>query len=140
MFAGGNLSPGVLEDRGNRWVIAGFAVIGVLDGFCRPTQIVFWTIDTDTIRWLGIAVFAAGGVLSLWPVFVLGRRFSGLLAIQSGHTLVTTGFYRLIRHPSILATYKHTRRLKNDPPVAGPSSGPDSPPPFSGTPAGFANR
>jgi len=104
MFAGGNVSPGVREDRGNRWVIAAFAVIGLLDGFlpAYTDRIGFWTIDANTIRWLGIAVFAAGGVLRLWPVFVLGRRFSGLVAIQSGHTLVTTGIYRIIRHPSYL--------------------------------------
>jgi protein-S-isoprenylcysteine O-methyltransferase Ste14 len=35
-------------------------------------------------------------------VFVLGRRFSGLVAIQSGHTLVTSGVYSVIRHPSYL--------------------------------------
>jgi protein-S-isoprenylcysteine O-methyltransferase Ste14 len=35
-------------------------------------------------------------------VFVLGRRFSGLVAIQPGHTLVTTGVYRVIRHPNYL--------------------------------------
>ncbi|PZR81804.1 MAG: isoprenylcysteine carboxyl methyltransferase, partial [Hyphomicrobiales bacterium] len=28
LFAGGNLSSGVREDRGNRWVIAAFALIG----------------------------------------------------------------------------------------------------------------
>jgi protein-S-isoprenylcysteine O-methyltransferase Ste14 len=33
---------------------------------------------------------------------VLGRRFSGLVAIQPGHTLVTTGVYAVIRHPSYL--------------------------------------
>jgi protein-S-isoprenylcysteine O-methyltransferase Ste14 len=33
---------------------------------------------------------------------VLGHRFSGLVAIQPGHTLVTTGLYRVIRHPSYL--------------------------------------
>jgi protein-S-isoprenylcysteine O-methyltransferase Ste14 len=33
---------------------------------------------------------------------VLGRRFSGLVAIQPGHTLVTTGVYSVIRHPSYL--------------------------------------
>jgi protein-S-isoprenylcysteine O-methyltransferase Ste14 len=38
----------------------------------------------------------------LWPVFVLGRRFSGLVAIQPGHTLVTTGIYSIVRHPSYL--------------------------------------
>jgi hypothetical protein len=35
-----------------------------------------WTLDGDTIRWFGVALFAAGGALRLWPVFVLGRRFS----------------------------------------------------------------
>jgi len=44
----------------------------------------------------------AGGVLRLWPVFVLGNRFSGLVAIQEGHTLVTGGIYKVIRHPSYL--------------------------------------
>jgi protein-S-isoprenylcysteine O-methyltransferase Ste14 len=104
MFAGGNLSSGVREDRGNRWVIAAFAVIGLLGGYlpAYTDRIDFWTIDADDIRWVGVAIFAAGGVLRLWPVFVLGRRFSGLVAIQSGHTLVTTGIYRLIRHPSYL--------------------------------------
>jgi protein-S-isoprenylcysteine O-methyltransferase Ste14 len=33
---------------------------------------------------------------------VLGRRFSGLVAIQPGHTLVTSGIYGVIRHPSYL--------------------------------------
>jgi len=33
---------------------------------------------------------------------VLGRRFSGLVAIQPGHKLVTGGVYGVIRHPSYL--------------------------------------
>jgi protein-S-isoprenylcysteine O-methyltransferase Ste14 len=33
---------------------------------------------------------------------VLGRRFSGLVAIQPGHTLVTNGVYGVIRHPSYM--------------------------------------
>ena len=54
------------------------------------------------MRWLGVALFLAGGALRIWPVFVLGHRFSGLVAIQPGHTLVTTGIYGAIRHPSYL--------------------------------------
>jgi len=103
-FAGGNLSSGVREDRGNRWVILAFALIGLLDAYlpAYADRKEFWTIDGDTIRWLGVALFAAGGALRIWPVFVLGRRFSGLVAIQPEHTLVTSGIYRVIRHPSYL--------------------------------------
>lgn len=38
----------------------------------------------------------------MWPVFILGHRFSGLVAIQPGHVLVTDGIYGVIRHPSYL--------------------------------------
>ena len=33
---------------------------------------------------------------------MLGNRFSGLVAIQPEHTLMTTGIYGVIRHPSYL--------------------------------------
>ena len=103
-FAGGNLSSGVREDRGNRWVIVAFGVIGLLDAYlpAYTDRKDFWTIDGDAVRWIGVALFAAGGALRLWPVFVLGDRFSGLVAIQPGHTLVTGGIYGVIRHPSYL--------------------------------------
>jgi protein-S-isoprenylcysteine O-methyltransferase Ste14 len=103
-FAGGNLSSGVREDRGNRWVIVAFGVIGLLAAYlpAYTDRKEFWTIDGDAVRWIGVALFAAGGALRLWPVFVLGDRFSGLVAIQPGHTLVTGGIYGVIRHPSYL--------------------------------------
>ena len=104
LFAGGSLSPGVREDRGNRWVLVAFALIGLLDAYlpAYADRNEFWTIDGDTVRWLGVVLFAAGGALRIWPVFVLGHRFSGLVAIQAEHTLVTSGLYGIIRHPSYL--------------------------------------
>ena len=104
MFAGGNLSSGVREDRGNRWVLAVFSVLGLLDVVLPPwtDRVAFWTLDGDTVRWIGVVLFAVGGVVRLWPVFVLGDRFSGLVAIQPGHTLVTTGIFGVIRNPSYL--------------------------------------
>jgi protein-S-isoprenylcysteine O-methyltransferase Ste14 len=101
-FAGGNLSPGIREVRSNRWVIAVFGIIGLLNAYlpAYTDRRELWTIDGDTIRWLGVVLFAAGGALRIWPVFVLGNRFSGLVAIQPGHTLVTSGIYGVIRHPS----------------------------------------
>ncbi|SPA47563.1 methyltransferase family protein [Cupriavidus taiwanensis] len=104
VFSGGNISSGMREDRGNRWVLAVFGVLGLLAAYLPPftDRLGVWTIDGDTMRWAGVAMFAGGGVLRLWPVFVLGNRFSGLVAIQPGHTLVTTGIYGVIRHPSYL--------------------------------------
>jgi protein-S-isoprenylcysteine O-methyltransferase Ste14 len=103
-IAGGNVSPGVREDRSNRWVVGAFAVIGLLSGFfpAYTDRVGFWIIDGETIRWLGIALYVVGGAVRLWPVFVLGHRFSGLVAIQPGHKLVTEGIYGVIRHPSYL--------------------------------------
>jgi protein-S-isoprenylcysteine O-methyltransferase Ste14 len=103
-FTEGNISPGGREDRRNRWVIPAFSVIGLLDAYlpAYTDRTGFWTIEGDTVRWLGVALFVVGGALRLWPVFVLGRRFSGLVAIQPGHTLVTSGMYGVIRHPSYL--------------------------------------
>jgi len=104
VFTSGNLSPGEKEDRGNRWVLWAFLAIGILDGWLPAygERTGFWTFGGDGVRWLGVFLFAAGGVLRLWPVFVLGRRFSGLVAIQKGHTLVTDGIYARIRNPSYL--------------------------------------
>lgn len=104
LFTSGNLSAGEQEDRGNRWVLIVFFVVGIADGFlpayCDRTGLL--TFDGEAARWTGVALFAAGGVLRIWPVFVLGRRFSGLVAIQPGHALVTDGIFGVIRNPSYL--------------------------------------
>jgi protein-S-isoprenylcysteine O-methyltransferase Ste14 len=103
-FAGGNISSGEREDRGNRWVLSAFGILLLLD-VCLPPwsdSRDIWTLDGEAIRWLGVALYASGGVLRLWPVYVLGNRFSGLVAIQKGHRLVTDGIYNVIRHPSYL--------------------------------------
>jgi protein-S-isoprenylcysteine O-methyltransferase Ste14 len=104
LFSQGHLGAGEREDRGNRWVIAVFGVLGLLLGYlpAYTERIGVWVIDGDAVRWLGVVLSAAGGALRIWPVYVLGRRFSGLVAIQEGHRLVTDGIYGVIRHPSYL--------------------------------------
>ncbi|MBN9163074.1 MAG: isoprenylcysteine carboxyl methyltransferase [Myxococcales bacterium 68-20] len=103
-FSKGNVSSGTREDRSNRWVIVAFGVLGLLVGYlpALTDRIDLWTLDGEPVRWTGVALFALGGVLRLWPVFVLGNRFSGLVAIQPEHSLETGGIYGVIRHPSYL--------------------------------------
>jgi protein-S-isoprenylcysteine O-methyltransferase Ste14 len=103
-LAGGNMSSGEREDRSNRWVIPVFMALGLALAYlpAYTDRIDFLTIDGEVTRWVGVFLFAIGGALRLWPVFILGNRFSGLVAIQPGHKLVTTGIYSAIRHPSYL--------------------------------------
>ena len=104
MLSEAGLRTGVREDRGNRWIFIPLLIISLLAGWLPAwcDRIEFLTLDGDAVRWLGVVLFAAGGVLRIAPTFVLGRRFSGLVAIQPGHELVTTGLYGTIRHPSYL--------------------------------------
>jgi len=104
IFSGAGMSTGEKEDRGNRWVLGAFSLIALLMAFLPSytDRIGFWTIDGDAMRWVGVVVCFLGGVLRIVPTFVLRNRFSGLVAIQPGHTLETTGVYRVIRNPSYL--------------------------------------
>lgn len=104
LFSQCNVNSGEKEDRSNRWVLPVFTLLGFLMAWlpAYTDRRNLWCLDGDAMRWFGIALFLVGGVLRIVPVFVLGRRFSGLVAIQQGHTLVTTGIYRVIRNPSYL--------------------------------------
>ena len=99
-----NLSSGEREDRASRCLFVPAAAGVLLLAWLMPVmdRRDVWTVDGDAVRWTGVVVLAIGVVLRLWPMFVLGRRFSGLVAIQPGHVLVTDGPYRHIRHPSYL--------------------------------------
>ena len=104
MFTSGNISSGRREDTKNRWVFLPFLILGFvlawLPAYTDRRDI--GTIDGDAVRYLGLALFVVGNVLRVGAVFVLGRRFSGLVAVQEGHELETGGLYRVIRHPSYL--------------------------------------
>ena len=104
LFSHAGITSGAREDRSNRWIFLPLTVLGFLLAFlpAYAERKEFWVMDGEALRWTGVVLFAVGGALRLWPIFVLGERFSGLVAIQPGHRLVTTGVYRWIRHPSYL--------------------------------------
>ena len=107
LFTEGHIGSGVREDRSNRWVIAALGALGFADAYlpAYTDQHDILTFGGEGVRWFGVSLYAVGGVLRIAPVFVLGRRFSGLVAIQPGHRLVTGGIYRVIRHPSYLGLF-----------------------------------
>jgi protein-S-isoprenylcysteine O-methyltransferase Ste14 len=63
------------------------------------------TLDGDATRYLGLVLMIVGSVLRVGPMFAQGRRFTWPLASREPHPLITSGFYRLVRHPSYLGAF-----------------------------------
>jgi protein-S-isoprenylcysteine O-methyltransferase Ste14 len=59
-------------------------------------------LDGDWARYTGLALYSVGCLLRIGPMFQLRNRFRAPWTEQKQHYLVTTGFYRHIRHPSYL--------------------------------------
>ena len=102
-FSGSSgISGGEKHSTASKTILYAFGVLLVLltlvPPYCDRRDI--WVIDGDAALYFGLFSFFAGSILRLAAVFVLGRRFSGLVAIQPGHQLKTDGLYRYIRHPS----------------------------------------
>lgn len=103
-FSGATFDRGRREDAGNRWVVPLALVASIVLCWVLPWLDARdrWTFDGDVARYAGLALLVPASVLRVWPMFVLGHRFSAWVAIQERHDLVTSGPYRAIRHPSYL--------------------------------------
>ncbi len=51
------------------------------------------------LAWIGIALFAVGTFLYAWAMWALHGQFTVRLSVATGDRLVTTGPYRIVRHP-----------------------------------------
>jgi protein-S-isoprenylcysteine O-methyltransferase Ste14 len=52
------------------------------------------------VRWSGVTVYVVGLGLRLWSMRTLRRAFSYGLKVAEDQALVTSGPYRVLRHPS----------------------------------------
>jgi protein-S-isoprenylcysteine O-methyltransferase Ste14 len=102
-FSGSSgLGIGRVEDRSSRWIFIPIIIVAVAFAWLPPhlDRLNRWTIDGNTVRYVGLILVAIGGFVRIVTVFQLGHRFSMFVALQSDHRLKTDGFYALIRHPS----------------------------------------
>ncbi len=110
-------SSGTVRDRGTLrllWVVIGLSLsVGTTVGQIRGSNL------PDGARWLegcSLGLLVCGMVLRWAAVITLGRAFSSNVAIHATQTVMKSGLYRWMRHPSytglllsILAVGLHTR-------------------------------
>jgi protein-S-isoprenylcysteine O-methyltransferase Ste14 len=51
------------------------------------------------VHYLGVLLVVLGFGFAVWARFVLGRNWSGIVAVKEDHTLITGGPYGWVRHP-----------------------------------------
>lgn len=78
-------------------VLIGIAAIGT---FAIPGS--WWQlvrVHAPALRLTGLILLVAGVLFALWARFTLGGEWSGVPGVKAEHRLITTGPYRLVRHP-----------------------------------------
>lgn len=101
---GFNLTAGDVEVKRQRAMVWGSCVVYVLYIACAVLcrRIHFGALDTWWWRLSGLLLFWLGSGIRLWAVATLGRFHSGFVTIQPEHTLIRSGLYKWLRHPSYL--------------------------------------
>ncbi len=100
-----------LDRRQEGWFILltlrplGFAMMAGLIAFIIDPASMAWSAIPLPVwmRWVGVALGAAAGLLLTWTLHSLGRNLTDTVVTRREHTLVTTGPYRWIRHPFYLS-------------------------------------
>ena len=89
------------EDRGTAsqlvWTVYLCLIGGVFESLTLRMPVALnWTWASSC----ALAVATAGTLLRAWAVMRLGRFFTWHVRVQAGQTVISTGPYRIVRHPS----------------------------------------
>jgi protein-S-isoprenylcysteine O-methyltransferase Ste14 len=90
------------QDKGSHMVLLCLIVIGLLLGLLLALKVpaAAMTSAPDLLFWPGILLMYAGIALRFYAIKCLGRYFTTSVAVAAEQTVVETGPYRFIRHPS----------------------------------------
>ncbi|HET9481504.1 MAG TPA: isoprenylcysteine carboxylmethyltransferase family protein [Candidatus Polarisedimenticolia bacterium] len=79
-------------------VAAWLWVVGATD-LDRPIFPFLPDAAVAAVGWAGVGLAVSGTVFACWAKVTLGAQFASRLALHEHHALITTGPYRITRHP-----------------------------------------
>ena len=98
LIRGGRRARTRRQDRGSFLLIYAGVVVYFIIAFSFASSGVAKL--PNSVFYLGIFFMVLGIVIRQWAIAVLGRFFSRTVAVQERQTVVETGPYRYVRHPS----------------------------------------
>jgi len=90
------------QDKGSHVILLCLVVFGILLGVLLAFKVPATAITSapDIFFWLSILLMYVGIALRFYAITVLGAFFTTTVAVAPEQTVIETGPYRLIRHPS----------------------------------------
>lgn len=61
--------------------------------------------SNDTITIIGLCMIVLGIIIRVWAILTLGKYFTATVVVQQKQTLITSGPYKIVRHPSYLGAF-----------------------------------
>lgn len=101
-FTQGFGTPESSSIRDDRWALLYLDVLPVaLVAAALAVSFTGWGAwgASEAVFFIGVAVLGLGVIVRQWSHRVLGRFHQALVTIQSDHQVITSGPYRLVRHP-----------------------------------------
>ena len=80
-------------------------MIGLLTFVASPSRMAWSTLPLPLwLRWMGVGVGVVAACLLIWTFRSLGTNLTDTVVTRKDHTLVTSGPYRVVRHPFYVAS------------------------------------
>lgn len=93
-------SEAVTTDNGSRVLLHAALLGGFLVAFGVSRVAPAMAVRPDVTAWIGFGVPACGIIMRVWSFRTLGRYFTYSVQTSEDQPVITTGPYRVVRHPS----------------------------------------
>ncbi len=86
-------------------------VILIMSSLSVVASVMEWAYSNDAKQdsvlatIMGLVLLAAGIGIRVWAIRTLGKHFTATVTLTDGHTLVRSGPYQWVRHPSYLGAF-----------------------------------
>lgn len=86
-------------------------IILIMSSLSVVLSVVEWAYGTNTSEssfWLsslGLVMLAGGIVIRVWAIRTLGKQFTATVTLTNNHQFISSGPYKLVRHPSYLGAF-----------------------------------